>query len=236
MLDKLVKLYSISGALLIFCGVLKLSIFYSHFSIDIIEFLSFSEIITSFLDDINILVAFGIIMLVISFVVFSYVDKKATAPRENFLWNFLFEHKMKFAKGFAFAIIFLLWLTRFKVIETSYFIIYAITFCSIQMFSYIFMIKDDAGEVTFSDRKIGGSVAISFGLIIYLLAQHDIEQTVNNRRKVKIVTNDSVTYYCGTSKNIFLGKTDNYIFISSDSLKSTLILPSSEIKQYLFFK
>lgn len=50
------------GAFLIFLGALKLDLIYSHFDINIFNFLDFSEILTLFLKDINIIL-FSVLLM-----------------------------------------------------------------------------------------------------------------------------------------------------------------------------
>ena len=84
MLDRLIKISSLAGAMLIFFGVLKLIIFYSNFNITIIDFLTFSEIITSFLDDINILLIFAVIMTLVSVLTLDYFHRQTKSDLDQF--------------------------------------------------------------------------------------------------------------------------------------------------------
>lgn len=62
-LKRLVEISPIIGSFLVFMGFLKLYYFYGHWDINIISYLDFSEIILSFLNDLNILFFFILLML-----------------------------------------------------------------------------------------------------------------------------------------------------------------------------
>lgn len=62
-LKRLVEISPIIGSFLVFMGFFKLYCFYGHWDINIISYLDFSEIILSFLNDLNILVFFSLLLL-----------------------------------------------------------------------------------------------------------------------------------------------------------------------------
>lgn len=62
-LDRVLMLFPLFGVFLIFLGLLKLDLYYRHFDISIVDYLDFSEILTSFLDDINVMAFTVLIML-----------------------------------------------------------------------------------------------------------------------------------------------------------------------------
>lgn len=237
MLDKIIKLSTISGAFLIFCGVLKLILYYSHFKIDIIDYLTFQEIITSFLDDINIILIFGSIMLFVSIVFISVESKKHNMKIEDYIENMLlyfYPYRYRYAIFFGLIITILILLNYSNFLDLNYFIVYIIVFCTIQFLSYLIMYKNDENQIDYPNFQVLISVALTILVSVYLLAKYDIQNVTNNKSTVKIKTSNS-EINCGDLKgNIYLGKTDNFIFIRNMKIKSTIVIPTAEIKQIEF--
>src|SRR5688572_13267113 len=142
MLDRLLKISSLSGAILIFCGVLKLIIYYSAFRIPIVEFLSFSEIVTSFLDDINLLLIYVLVMIIQTLPLMNYLHRKSNLDIEtlyNALLLYVHGKKYRFITFFvAFGLI-LGGLLFFQIINLNYIVIYLLIFCLIQTLTYLTM-------------------------------------------------------------------------------------------------
>lgn len=237
MLDKLIKISSISSAFLIFCGVLKLIIYYLEFNIDIIEFLHFQEIITSFLDDINILLIFFIIMLIVTFTITSVATKKHKIQVEDFYEEMLinsYPYKYKSAMFFACIICLLFILIYFNFTGYNYFVIYIIVFSTIQFFSFLIMNKNESNEVYFPNFHFGVSIMLTILTATYLLAKHDIEKTINSCNNVKIFTSNSIIECNKKTKNIYLGKTDSYVFIKVNNSNTSTVIPNSQITKFEF--
>lgn len=62
-LKRLVEISPLIGSFLVLMGFFKLYYFYGHWSINIISYLDFSEIVLSFLNDINILIFFTFLLI-----------------------------------------------------------------------------------------------------------------------------------------------------------------------------
>jgi hypothetical protein len=232
MLERLIKISSLSGAFLIFCGVLKLSIFYHHFGIDIVDYLTFSEIITSFLDDLNILVLFSLLFIVQSWVAFGYGINKSKLPLEIYfehIMNFAYLHKKRYILFFLIFGLIIYVLTYF--IGIKYIFIYLITFCSLQLFSLIFMSKDEVGEIDIAPIPTALIIVICTIISVILLSQRDVEVVSKNKGEVNIYQTNKVFSCSRTNNLIYLGKTDNYTFIYESSDDKAIILANNEIKE-----
>jgi hypothetical protein len=232
MLERLIKISSLSGAFLIFCGVLKLSIFYHHFGIDIVDYLTFSEIITSFLDDLNILFLFSLLLIVQSCVAFGYGINKTKVPIEIYfehIMKFAYLHKIKYITFFFVFGLIIYFLTFF--VGMRYIFIYLIAFCFIQLFSFLFMSKDDVGKIDIAPVATAIIIIICTIVSVILLSQRDVEVKSKNNSVVTIYQNSKV-FSCSNANNlIYLGKTDNYTFIYQTVEEKAIILANSEIKE-----
>lgn len=237
MLDKIIKITPLAGTVLIFSGVLKLIFFYSHFNIRIIDYLEFQEIITSFLGDFNIIVIFGITMALISFMTFNFLGKRTGLPINELLDKMLhivYPHRFRYFIGFFTVALILFLLTYFKILSNNYVVIYFLTFCTIQMLTYLFLHKEDNGEIDipifFAVLIFGLSLTIS----LYQFAQHDIQEIKTSHSETTLVL-DNTTIICNKqTKNLYIGKTSKFVFVKFDSLNSTMVIPAEDIKRYEF--
>ncbi|MBT1705274.1 hypothetical protein [Chryseosolibacter indicus] len=237
MLDKLIKTSTLIGAFLIFCGVLKLMLFYNAFNIRIIDYLTFSEIITSFLDDINVLLLLVALMIFQSVTVFGFVRWKNKMAWDHFLEatiGFVYAHKKGYLIFFCLAVLILSGLLAGGIVVYHYAIIYAILFFILQFFTTAFMTKDEEGKIETPDELaiLSGLITILIG--IFLLAQHDIERTISDDQKVELVT-EKETFHCGDgSRIIFVGKTDGYTFLFNTETKASTVLPMNIVDKMQF--
>jgi len=237
MLDRIIKLSSLSGALIIFFGFLKLLIFYSHYNLDIVDFISFSEIITSFLDDINIIVFFIGIMALQSGPLINYLHKQSKLRIEDFydsLLEVLYKVRFQIILFFLIVISSIMYSLSKNYISLNYFVIYLLLFCIIQIVTYFLLKKDDDGKYEISTFNFGVSIFIGLIFGVFLLAHHDIENIESQSRIVNIETSDS-TFECNCNNSmVYLGKTDQFLFIYNLKTKSNVIIPSKDLKRIEF--
>lgn len=239
MINRIVKISSFSGAILVFCGVLKLIFFYRSFDISIVDYLSFSEIITSFLDDVNLLLIFFIVMTLQSLPIINLAQKKSKMNADDFynhLMSVIYPNRYKYVLFFAFILILISIMLIIQVFYMNYFLIYCLIFCTIQIMTFITIYKDDDNKIDIKNSSILISVLISIIFAIFLLARHDIQNVYAVQDFVTIRTNDTIIK-CNSQTNIvYLGKTDSYIFIKDLKNQTSSIIPVREIKELSFRK
>ncbi len=236
MLDRLLKISSLSGAVLIFCGVLKLIVYYYAFNIRIVEFLSFSEIITSFLDDINLLLIYVLVMLIQTIPLMNYLHRKSNLDIETFYNNLLvivYGKKYRFIVLFVILSLILGLLLLFDVLSLNYVVIYVLIFCLIQTLTYLSMSKASDGKVEITDANAIILFPIIISASILLLAQRDIIETKKGRVTASIQTSAELIDCDNDSGNLYLGKTDNFIFVKRKS-GYTECIPISEVRKLKF--
>jgi hypothetical protein len=237
MLDRIIKLTPLAGALLIFSGVLKLIFFYSHFNIRIIDYLEFQEIITSFFGDINIIIVFGIIMILVTFVTLNFLGKKTRLPLDELFANILvviYPNRFKLFFGFLAGIFITLCLIYFGIIGCNYVVIYLLTFFCIQMLTYLFLHKEESGKVDIPNFYGLLLLGISLSTSLFLLARHDIQVVENINSNTTIILDDEVIKINKQTKNMYVGKTSKFVFIKMDSLHSTIAIPVEKVQRYIF--
>jgi hypothetical protein len=237
MLDRIIKLTPLAGALLIFSGVLKLIFFYSHFNIRIIDYLEFQEIITSFFEDINIIIFFGIIMTLISFVTLNFLGKKTRLSLDELIENLLvifYPKRFKFFFVFLAGIIITLCSIYSGISGYNYFVIYLLTFFCIQMLTYLFLHKAESGEINIPNFYGLLLLGISLTTSLYLLARHDIQVVENINSNATIILDDGVIDINKQTKNMYIGKTSKFVFVKMDSSHSTIAIPVEKVQYYIF--
>ncbi len=236
MINKIVKLTPLAGTFLVFLGVLKLIFYYSYFDIQIIDYLEFQEIITSFFGDINIIIIFGFSMVLISFVTLNFISKKANLNIDDVakkIMIFLYPRRfIYFIVFFLIVLIIKLSLLFFDFLRYNYFLIYLLSFCSIQMLTYLFLSKDEKGNIDISNFYGILILGLSLSFSIYLFAQKDIQETMSNTEETIINTKNEIIYCNNQTNNMYIGKTSKYTFLKKSN--SIIAIPNTEIIEYEF--
>ncbi len=237
MIDKIVKIAPLTGALLIFCGVLKLIFYYSYFNISIINYLEFQEIITSFFEDINIIILFGMTMLLITFFTLNTLSNKANVQLDDFakkMMDFLYPHRIKYFIFFMAVFLILNGLIYFDLIGYNYFVIYILIFVTVQMLTYLFLSKDEDGEADIPNLYGMLIITISLSFSIFLLAQKDIQETISKPTESRIETADGTIICNKETGNLYIGKTSKYGFFRIKNSNSIVIIPIEQITKFEF--
>jgi len=238
MLDRLIKISSLASAFLIFCGVLKLTMYYSTFNIRIVEFLSFGEIITSFLDDINVLLAFCLAMFIQTVPVMNYAHRKTNSDNTvpEFFDQILskaFPIRKRFFFGFMVALSVSFVLIKLEWVQWNYGIIYFMLFCIIQGFTFLLLKKFKDGKIELSN--VGGGQILIIALVssLFLFTQYDIQEVSSGKYDVNIRAQECTITCSKATGNVYIGKTDGYLFVLLAN-HSTQVIPISEVKQLIF--
>ncbi|WP_420553280.1 hypothetical protein [Tenacibaculum aiptasiae] len=242
MLDKIVKSTPIIGGLLVFCGVLKLIFYYSYFNIEIINYLEFQEIITSFFYDINIIVVFILTMLFVSVATLDLFTKKVKSNTDNINVDVIEEkmidtmYSFRFQYFFIFLSIFLILslLLYLNKISFNYFVIYSLVFCFINILSLLFVSKSIDKEIYMPNFYGFIIVFLSLTLSIFLFAKKNIQNTISNKIETRIETTKGVIICNKKTGNLYIGKTNKYEFIKLKKSNTIIVLPNKEISKYEF--
>lgn len=235
MIDKLTKITPIVAASLIFLGVLKLMLYYSYFNIKIIDYLDFQEIITSFLGDINILILFGLIMILTSLFTINTISKSTKTHFEKVLdrlETYTYIHRVKYLIFFAITILTLGTLLLYGIINYNYFVIYVIVFSVFQFQSFLSLTKNENNEIDIPNFYMTVILGISLTTSIFLLSQKQIKESEKQIIEVRLKMENKTITCSKESKNIFIGKTNKYSFIRMNNSKTTIVVPNEKILQY----
>lgn len=236
-MNSILKYSPIITAILIFTGFLKLYIYYDFFNIDIINYLDFSEIITSFLDDIVLLLS--IILPITTIVLFSAFfskskyfnhmknEKEDVVSRS--LRRYRFYNKFRvFITLFANSIITILGILVFFKFSELIGLVVGVFF----LFNIVSIFSVYKTGKILKGIDLLLVISIILFLATYLKTYKEVRDTkVGEFGNYKVYINDGTRYVL--SKNDYIiGKTKNYLFLSFN--EETLIIPEREIKKIAY--
>ncbi len=233
---QLVTVLPLIGAFLVFLGLLKLDIYYSHFNINIVDYIDFSEILTSFLDDINIFL-FCIIIMVIyttlgSALFTQLMTKMINKSRERKINKDTIKRsliqKIKRPLGIIISII----VTGIGFGLLFYFqkpwILIIVTLFSFQLILQILDLINSWTVKVNVDILYKPAFVLLFFLLTYTMAQLEIIR-VETHPDTATITTDTEAF--ATSKDkVLIGKTDKYFFIHNKLTNSNQIIPTARLK------
>lgn len=235
MFDKILKLSSITGGLLVLCGILKLIFYYDTFGINIVDFISFSEILTSFLDDVNIIIIIVLTITIQSIFIFNHtvgdLDKDDSDAKFDLMMNTIYPFRFRFFIFFAIVFTSLIALIFINVLQIRHIYIYLIIFSWLQLMTFLTLKKNKDGKIDQPNISIVISIIGALVFTLFLLAHRDIEQLEKNGvENLIILTDDSII--CNKITNtMYIGKSEKYIFLFNSQSRESQIIPTSDIKR-----
>lgn len=242
-------------AFIVFCGSLYQHIYYYYFGISIFKFLEITEILVSFLDIlILILTLFGVFILLIMAIPFAekiceFVDKKIAKIKIRLKWKGKekkvetreqksFDKKKWLIFVCFFSTIYIVSIILFDLSDPKYndsvTVVYMIYIILIVLFLG-FELAENKKEITNEEKRhIVLYIVMAFLVSTVWYSSVNITCTMEVIKKqiVTIVTNDTIIK---TDTNyIYIGRTNNYVFLRNSSKKRTDILSEKEIKKISF--
>lgn len=227
----------VGGVFLIFCGVLKLIFFYSHFNISIINYLNIQEVILSFLQDINIIIVFALVMSVATFGTMNIISKKTNLPSETVytgLKYFVYERRFLYADFFLLVLLVVFLLLDISVIEYGYIIICLVVFSTFQLLTYLVMKREASGKIEIPNFYHGAIPLVVLIFSLYMFARLDIQTVESNLKETTLILENDTLEMNRSTKNLYIGKTNGFVFVRIDSSNSTVVVPIEMVKQYRF--
>jgi hypothetical protein len=249
-LKRLVEISPAIASFLAFTGCLKLSLYYWYWGINVMSFLDFSEIILSFVNDLNILLFFTIILLLqmsigIGALYFadsssnkntvvpiedaliegSSVEKVADKPGESFSKEF--DEILKNKMGTLILIIFAMSLISF--IFFFFFPNLVLLYLFLIIFLQLVMVL--VYKLFDSHAKLAGQIicAVILSTFAICIGWHEIGKTLNHPKSVALQV--SGKYVGSDSNTYFLGKTNNYYFFFDRSKDVAIIYPVNTVEK-----
>lgn len=231
-LDRIVKLLPLGAAILIGLGVLKTSVYYNYFGVDIMSYLSTSDVITLFLND---------YIPVLTFVIIGYIHFDFSNRTIDFIERKIihidFQILLRKYKWIYFAVVFSIFATLssllyFHKIRIYDFWIYFLVFSTSNLIAIFFINKDLEKPYYSSEKLVDFLHIIALVCAIPLLSLKDIRKIENNYKLVRITLElEDNSVVKSDFKNKYLGKAGNYYFFFDGRKNKTTIVKAEDVKQ-----
>lgn len=236
-----------AGSVIIFLGAFRLIMFYGGFGVSIVQFLDFSEIITSFLD---IIIPIVIMLCITIFQNFILHDKKKYEKYDSLRNEILSrDQSFKDIKLYLryFKDLLIISLAIIIVFTFLYFYNKIISFNTVKvtviLLLFLFFVLNislmiERKYIENNTSKKGRTLIRIFSnsiicvLVVLALSQFQIYNTKYNHstKGTKIVLeNDDILL--SDNINYYIGKTVNYVFYYHEKTKTTDVIPISRVKQ-----
>ena len=229
-LDKIIKYLPLGAVILIGLGILRTSVYYNYFGIDIMSYLSTSEVLTFFLNDFQPLIVLAIIAFIhilLSERLVEKIDKKIGAEK----FKQIIIEKKSWVVGIN--VLFLLVISINIIcdyVEINYYMIYSFPFCLGSLFVFLF------NGIIYKNSELNNLIInIGVGLIITtiipLFSLRDIRRIENNQgKKVRLLTLKNQLIY-SSKQNIYLGKAGENFFFFNPRKRTTTIYKFDNIQE-----
>jgi hypothetical protein len=245
-LKKITAILPLIGAFLIFNGFLKLYVYYNHWGIRISDYLDFSEIILSFMNDLNILgfgllmaLLYGIFWVVLIEVLTSTSSKNVPSVNVESSEGSETDGNQKKSSGEQIEDFFEEAFSKhYRIIAFVCFIVAAISstvfICYPNLFwlyfscaLYIQFLLSILIPFIGSSEKTVANLVVCFGMIGFTMgvAYYDIKQTEHNAASFVTTVTTSGDQILLTENMYLIGKSREYLFFYDDSLIQTTIIP-----------
>jgi len=227
--EKTLKYLPFAGGLLVFLGVLKISIYYQYFGVSVLPYLSLSDVLLLFLSDLNtllVLVVIGIVHIITSNEVTESLGTKVDFVILKFKWFYV--------SFFGITCAILGILLGLNKINIAIWNIYLIIFLAIQFLTFLFVKKSINEktfeiEVDFRARKLLMLlITIVATSMMPLVAIKDIREVKTNGEKVLLhLTNNQEL--SSSNELYYLGKAGEYHFFFNSTKNKSKAIRNSDV-------
>jgi hypothetical protein len=234
------------GSFIIFLGMTRLMTYYSSFGVNIINYLEFSEIITSFFD---------IILIVVFVILYSTIQNflliNKSAQNEKLLFQNKIEGIEKFTKRLLqYFLYYLEFICSAIFIFIGYYIyslfnknidknvligqgISSVLFFVFLIISFEINIKHKHIKSTINDKNIIDYFLFSLLFIAYtMFISYNQVHFVKDKKSTygTIIKLNDNTVLQSDSNNYYIGKTQKFLFFYHEYTKTTDVIPVSNLK------
>ena len=234
-LKKIAEIAPLIIGYLIFLGFLKLDLYYGHWNINISQYLDFSEILLSFLQDINILFFFVVILTAQStfgYIAISSIDKKVTqshiqteANQNKGFVELLEENFEKHKRG---GLIVMILLTLIFGVLFWYFM--HLTLLYLTFLGFVQLIAFFIDRFLTSNENVVNPVTFILVFLGFTLCicKYEISQTEKYPVQYKFTMVDG-SEISTNAQLIFVGKTNNYVFLYDNENFNSRVMKTENI-------
>jgi hypothetical protein len=229
-IEKIVKILPLGGVTLIGLGVIKVSVYYNYFGVDIMSYLSTIDVLTLFLNDLQIIMALlttAIMHLILSDRFIELVENKIG---EDFLTRFVRTKKNGYVIFYSIFLSCLIGIMFFQFFLLKNWLIYLWVFISTQLICFLFIRKNGdhlIKNVSYLNFFLGLCV-LSIVPLIALKEIREIERNEGTKVQLTITNNRQIK---SSNFNRFLGKAGENFFFYNPVKKSTTIYKFDNIQE-----
>lgn len=238
------------GSFIIFLGVTRLIFFYTAFGISIVNFLDFSEIVTSFLD----IIVISVFLFATSILQAFILRDKETQDEKEGIRKKILEEEHLFKRLWLHIKLCKELLIGGLILTTTYFIWHFfnkdITIASViwgaASFLVCFVLLVTMTEISRIHHKSNSSIhyrrfiallfytALFCGLVIYY-AHTQADNIKKNKSTFGVtILLDNDQAIVSDSSNYYIGKTVNYLFIYHEKDNTADVIPMNRVKQITY--
>ncbi len=231
-LEKIVKILPLGAAILIFLGVLRVSIYYHYFGIDVMSYLSTGEVLTVFLNDAVTLWVFllaGLLHLNLSSRIIDVIEENESL---DVFEQFVRKAKWVFFSFFLVGSLTLIFLYYVQFIRISLVSNYFMVLFIIQTL-FFFFVRKKGEDLVKNERFLVIFTALSVCAIIPLMSLKDIRTIDSDEGKQVVLILQNESQIKSSEENKFLGKAGEYYFFYQPREKSSLVLKGEEVVSVL---
>lgn len=235
-LDRFTKIAAVFSIVIVFLGFVNLFFYYKAFNIEIFEYLSVSEVITTSFSFFTSLVIVSIFSSLIVWLILRtswiYHPQKKVSYNYFFIISFLFVPLLILIKLIKVENV-----SVFQILSLLYEILFmSFLFTSVFHTNYMSSLKD---EKVVERKKIASVNSIKWTAIqVVILYFFLILLFKISFIKYKNITTSTSTFFLSNDSMIttndsikYLGKTEGYYFLWNKNSKASTIYPASEIKR-----
>lgn len=229
-LDRVVRLLPLGAAILIGLGALKTSVYYNYFGVDIMSYLTNTEVLTLFLNDLQ-----SFIVLLLFALVHLNISERFIESIENSFGKDRFEKFIRDKKWVYFNFFAILFIVTFSMIYYQCFLlnnwlIYLFVFSSLQL-TFFFFIRKKGDELVKNHAYMHLFMGLWIVSIIPLMSLKEIRVVKKNKGpKVQLTTNGNCKII-PSKNNRFLGKAGDNYFFYNPAKKVTTIYKSEDVER-----
>lgn len=226
------------GTILILFGYLKMSLFYSHFNINISEYVDFTEMITAFIPDLALFFFMYFFIHIFDFI--SKSQQEMDFDKEKDLKIVNNASSIQRIKEFFKQNIILFIAILGTIILNLFFDlsikenIYSLSLFVILLIKFLFLEYNRKHKILYNSylsallQNIISLVLINI-VFVYFLTIHEIYDVKNNNTTA-VLFNVSEKKIQSNGSFIFVGQTNKYLFMYDKKVKETFIFKREEIK------
>lgn len=219
------KLFGVIPALLIMLGVTRLGFYYSEFNINILPFLEFSEILTSFLDFTLVIIATVSSFLFIPMLM---------SPKRMSVRNKVLQVLRPILFFMPMFMLFYIMVNRFTAGAIGYVGSAGGLITALWVVFFGFQDKNSA----YSRKDTFLFVGISFSLLIVCMYFVSKIQKTNVKERaqyfgVQVIFNDN-TNFSSDSATYYIGNTSDFLFIFDEKQDRTTVVKMNDVKSIVF--